>query len=177
MTHHGWQVIYHCLSPTLPPPDLRIQEKRFQFLMNISKQIHCHRKNSGQWRSDSGVAYANGYFFEIAAPCPLSIDCGNCSILVPNYHHFLGMKMNNKILLVWNIHIWMFKNAHLQCIIVNFINSTPIIPTVGDIPNVYKYLSDVIVSILKFICVGKGITLPFKNLTYGTGGIFPGILF
>ena len=71
----------------------------------------------------------------------------------------------------------MFKNAHLQCIIVNFINSTPIIPTVGDIPNVYKYLSDVIVSILKFICVGKGITLPFKNLTYGTGGIFPGILF
>ena len=67
----------------------------------------------------------------------------------------------------------MFKNAHLQYTIVNFITSTPIIPTVGDIPNVYKYLSDVIVIILKFICVENGIILPFKNLTYGTGGILP----
>ena len=39
------QAISHCISPPLPPPDLRRQENLRQFMINRPKHICHHRKN------------------------------------------------------------------------------------------------------------------------------------
>ena len=50
-THHGWQAITHCLSPTMSLTDPGRQENCRCPKINISKHLH-HRRKDSVWHAD-----------------------------------------------------------------------------------------------------------------------------